>query len=78
MESWTIFLDTIREIGQLTRDINAEEIIFNDYVAGGNDFDHEKVKADAAAFQLSEEFAAVPEPAGAGGDDKYPDASPTA
>ena len=74
MESWTIFLDTIREIGQLTRDINAEEIIFNDFVAGANDFDHEKVKADAEAFQLSEEFAAVPQPAGAGGDDKYPDA----
>lgn len=73
MESWTVFLDTIREIGQLTREIKAEEIIFNDYVAGANEFDKAKVKADADAFELSEEFAAVEVPAGAGTDDKYPD-----
>lgn len=72
MEGWNIFLTTIREIGQLTRDIAAEDIIKNDYVAGANEFDHEQVKADAEAFELSEEFAAVEVPAGAGTDDKYP------
>ena len=66
MKSWQLFLDTIREIGQLTRDISAEDICQNDYVAGANDFDHEQVKADALAFELAPEYAAVPEPEGAG------------
>lgn len=72
-ESWTIFLDTIKDIGQLTNEnIVAEDIISNKYVDGANDFDKEQVKADAEAFELSEEFAEVEEPAGAGTDDKYP------
>ncbi len=66
LASWNTFLTTIREIGQLTRDIKAEEIIKNDFVAGGNEFDVERVKADAMGFQLAPEFEAVPVPAGAG------------
>lgn len=66
MEDWTLFLNTIREIGQLTREINAEEIISNDYVAGANDFDMDQVTADAEGFELSEEFAALAMPEGAG------------
>ena len=54
--------------------LTAEDIITNKYVDGANDFDHEQVKADAEAFELAEEFAAVEVPAGAGTDDKYPDA----
>lgn len=72
MESWQIFLDTIKEIGQLTKDIKPEDIISNDYVTDANDIDREKAKADAEAFELSEEFAAVEVPAGAGGDGAYP------
>lgn len=72
-ESWTTFLDTIKEIGQLTnQDIVAEDIITNKYVDGANDFDKAQVKADADAFELSEEFAAVEVPAGAGTDGAYP------
>jgi NitT/TauT family transport system substrate-binding protein len=63
MESWTLFLDTIREIGQLTRDISADSIISNKYVAGANDFDLEQVTADASGFELSDEFAAAINPA---------------
>ena len=74
MDSWNTFLTTIKEIGQLTKEIKAEDIIFNDYVAAANEFDKAKVKADADAFTLSADFEAVPAPAGAGGDDKYPDA----
>jgi NitT/TauT family transport system substrate-binding protein len=74
LESWNTFLTTIKEIGQLTKEIKAEEIIFNDYVAGANEFDKAQVKADADGFALSPEFEAVAVPAGAGGDDKYPDA----
>ncbi len=72
MESWELFLKTITDIGQLTKDIKAEDIIFNDHVAGANEFDKAKVKADADAFVLSEEFAAVEVPAGAGTDGAYP------
>ena len=75
LEGWTLFLDTIKEIGQLTdQDLAAEDIVFNDYIAGANEFDKAQVKADSDAFELSEEFAAVPEPVGVGTDDKYPDA----
>jgi NitT/TauT family transport system substrate-binding protein len=66
LEDWNLFLTTIRDIGQLTRDITAEEIISNDYMAGANDFDMEQVTADAAGFELAEEFAAVEVPEGAG------------
>ncbi|MCD6028728.1 MAG: transporter substrate-binding protein, partial [Thermomicrobiales bacterium] len=59
MEDWNLFLTTIRDIGQLTRDITAEEII-------SNDFDMEQVTADASDFELAEEFAAVEVPEGAG------------
>lgn len=71
--SWTVFLDTIKEIGQLTnQDIVAEDITTNKYVDGANDFDKAQVKADADAFELSEEFAALPVPEGAGSDGAYP------
>ncbi len=66
MTSWQLFLDTIKEIGQLTRDISAEDICKNDYIPGANDFDVEQVKADALAYELTPEYAAVPEPEGAG------------
>jgi NitT/TauT family transport system substrate-binding protein len=66
MENWATFLDTITAIGQLTKEIAADEIISNKYVAGANDFDRERVKADADGFELSEEFAATTKPEGAG------------
>ena len=73
-ESWQTFLDAIKAIGQLTQDIAVEDIIKNDYVAGANDFDHAQVAADAAAFELSEAFAAVTPPADAGGASATPTA----
>jgi NitT/TauT family transport system substrate-binding protein len=72
MESWNLYFQTVREIGQLTKEFATEDVIKNDFIAGANDFDHEKVKADAEAFQLSEEYAAIPEPAGAGAEGAYP------
>ncbi len=62
MDSWATFLDTITAIGQLTREIPADEIVSNKYVAGANEFDREQVAADAAGFELAEEFAAVAAP----------------
>jgi len=66
--AWQLFFDTIKSIGQITKDIKAGDVIKNDYVAGANDFDHDKVKSDADGFQLSAEFSALPAPS--------PEASP--
>ena len=62
MDSWATFLDTITAIGQLTREIPADQIVSNKYVAGANEFDREQVAADAAGFELAEGFAAVAAP----------------
>jgi NitT/TauT family transport system substrate-binding protein len=62
LTGWQSFLDTIKKIGQITKDIKAADVIKNDYVAGANKFDAAKVKADADGFQLSPEFAAVANP----------------
>jgi NitT/TauT family transport system substrate-binding protein len=72
LAGWDLFLDTTREIGQLTKDIKAADIISNKFVDAANDFDKEKVRADSDAFVLSPEFEAVPVPAGADTDGAYP------
>ncbi len=64
--SWGTFLTTIKDIGQLTKSIKPEDIIKNEFVAGANEFDKAKVKADASGFTLASEFEAVPVPEGAG------------
>ncbi|MFM9106550.1 MAG: ABC transporter substrate-binding protein [Chloroflexota bacterium] len=66
MESWNTFLKTAFDIGQLTKEIKAEDIISNKYVAGANDFDKEKVKADAMGFALGDDFKGLTVPEGAG------------
>jgi NitT/TauT family transport system substrate-binding protein len=66
--AWQLFFGTIKSIGQITKDITAGDVIKNDWIAGANDFDHDKVKADADGFQLSDEFSALPAPS--------PEASP--
>jgi NitT/TauT family transport system substrate-binding protein len=72
LEAWNLYFDTMREVGLLTREFATEEVIKNDFVAAANDFDHEQVKADAQDFELSEEYAAVPEPEGVGAEGAYP------
>ena len=59
LEAWKLFFKTIKDIGQITADINAEDVVKNDYVAAANKFDAAKVKADADGYQLPAEFAAV-------------------
>ena len=71
-DSWNLFFDTVRETGQLTKDFATDAVIKNDFVAGANDFDHDQVKSDATSFELSEVYAAVPEPDGVGSDGAYP------
>jgi NitT/TauT family transport system substrate-binding protein len=64
--AWDLYFATVREVGLLTREFPTTEVIKNDFIAAANDFDHEQVKADALGFELSEDYAAIPEPEGAG------------
>ena len=59
MESWQLFFDTGREIGQITGDFKAEDVVKNDLVDDANSFDAAKVKADADGFALSDDYKAV-------------------
>lgn len=59
MESWQAFFDVLHEIGQLSEPVQAGDVLTNELIGPANDFDHEKVKADAEAYELSEEMQAV-------------------
>jgi NitT/TauT family transport system substrate-binding protein len=56
---WQLFFDTIHEIGQISKPIAPEDVITNKYVAAANQFDLQRVEADAAGYELPPEFAAV-------------------
>jgi NitT/TauT family transport system substrate-binding protein len=58
-EQWALFFDTIKQIGQITKDISPADVLSNDYVPAANDFDRAKVEADAAAYQLPAEFQEI-------------------
>ena len=59
LDSWRLFLKTIKDIGQISTDIHADYVIKNDYVAGANTFDMAKVKADAEGYDLPDDYKAV-------------------
>ena len=56
---WKLFFDTIHSIGQVSNPIDPEGVLSNDYVAGANAFDAEKVKADAESYALPDDYQAV-------------------
>ena len=58
-ESWKLFFDTGRAIGQITGDFKLEDVVKNDWVDEANTFDAAKVKADADGFKLTDAYAAV-------------------
>jgi NitT/TauT family transport system substrate-binding protein len=58
-QQFQFFFDTYLKTGQISQKIDASQVVSNDLIAYANDFDHAKVKADAAAFVLPPEFAAV-------------------
>jgi NitT/TauT family transport system substrate-binding protein len=59
MPSWQLFFDTGRKMGQLTKDIKAEDVCKNDLIDEANAFDKTKVKADADGFALSPDYQSV-------------------
>jgi len=58
-ESWKLFFDTGRAIGQITGDFKVEDVVKNDLVDEANAFDAAKVKADADGFKLSADYNKV-------------------
>ena len=59
MDAWKLFFATIEEIGQISKPIDINTAITNDFIAPANDFDKFKVKDDADGYALSDEMAAV-------------------
>ena len=59
MEAWQTFFDKVHELGQIKNPIKADDVVTNELIPGANDFDHEKVKADALAVELPADLAAV-------------------
>ena len=59
MEQWQFFFDLLHEIGQISNEIDAEEVCTNTFVPAANDFDHEAVREAAEGFELSEAYEAV-------------------
>ena len=59
MESWKLFFDTGRAIGQITGDFKLEDVVKNDLVDEANAFDAAKVKADADGFKLADDYTKV-------------------
>jgi NitT/TauT family transport system substrate-binding protein len=59
MASWQAFFDEIHKIGQITNPVKAEDVCSNELIKAANDFDHAKVKADADAYKLSDDFAKI-------------------
>ena len=58
-ESWKLFFDTGREIGQITTDFKLEDVVKNDLIDEANAFDAAKIKADSDGFKLSDAYGAV-------------------
>lgn len=59
MDRWRAFFDTIHEIGQVSSEVDLGRYITNDFIGPCNDFDRAKVAADAAAYSLPADMAAV-------------------
>lgn len=59
MESWQLFFDVGREIGQISGDFTVEDVVKNDLVDQANSFDAAKVTADAEGFALSADYEGV-------------------
>ena len=65
-EAWDLFLKTTFDIDQLSKELKAADVLSNDWVAAANDFDHDEVKEAALAYELTEDFASLKQPEGAG------------
>ncbi len=56
---WELFFKTLKDIGQVSVDVDIDSVITNEFVGPANDFDRAKVDADAAGYSLPEDMEAV-------------------
>jgi len=56
---WDLFFETAKAVGQTELDIETQDWVLNDFIEEANSFDKEAVWADADAFELDEDMAAV-------------------
>jgi NitT/TauT family transport system substrate-binding protein len=77
-EGWDLFLKTTYDIGQLTKELTAKDVLSNDWIAAANDFDHDAVKQAATSYALTGDFASLEQPEGAGASATPAAATPTA
>ncbi len=59
IENWQAYIDTVFELGQIQTQYDANEVVTNELIEAANTFDAERVAADAAAYQINEEWQAV-------------------
>lgn len=59
MSSWQSFFDLTLKLGQIKEAVKAEDVCTNELIKAANDFDHAKVKADADAYKLTDDFAKI-------------------
>ncbi|HZQ09301.1 MAG TPA: ABC transporter substrate-binding protein [Anaerolineae bacterium] len=57
--NWQSYLDRVFKLGQTKKQINASEAVTNELVGAANAFDHDKVAADAKAYQLNDTWKNV-------------------
>ena len=58
-ESWQLFFDVGREIGQITGNFTVADVVKNDYIDAANAFDAAKIKADSDGFAFSDAYKTV-------------------
>ena len=67
-EAWQRFVEAYAEVTPDGGELGDTEMFTNKYIEGANGYEAAAVQAEALAFELSPEFADVPEPEGAGAD----------
>jgi NitT/TauT family transport system substrate-binding protein len=59
LENWQSYLNRLAELGQTTRTIEASEAVNNSLIEAVNAIDKDRIAADAAAYELNEDWASV-------------------
>ncbi|WP_244519876.1 MULTISPECIES: ABC transporter substrate-binding protein [unclassified Ensifer] len=59
IRAFDLFFKIQKKLGLLSVDIDAQDYVLNDFIPEANEFDHQKVKAAAEAYDLPEDLAAV-------------------
>lgn len=59
MAQWQGYFDTIYQIKQITKEMKAEDVCSNEYIAAANQFDQAEVQKASDGYELSADYQAV-------------------